>query len=63
MADEVVSHAFSHGFHPEHTERLAAYLCEALGGASLYSSSLGEETAVEPMRKWTVERSNASTTR
>lgn len=24
MADEVVSHAFSHGFHPEHTERLAA---------------------------------------
>ena len=22
MADEVVSHAFSHGFHPEHTERL-----------------------------------------
>jgi hemoglobin len=25
MVDEVVSHAFSHGFHPEHTERLAAY--------------------------------------
>ena len=25
MADEVVSHAFSHGFHPEHIERLAAY--------------------------------------
>jgi hemoglobin len=25
MADEVVGHAFSHGFHPRHSERLAAY--------------------------------------
>ena len=25
MSDEVVSHAFSHGFHPDHTARLAAY--------------------------------------
>jgi len=25
MADEVVGHAFSHGFHPEHSQRLAAY--------------------------------------
>src|SRR5438034_8557829 len=24
MADEVVSHAFRHGYHPDHTERLAA---------------------------------------
>ena len=24
IADEVVSHAFSHGFHPNHRERLAA---------------------------------------
>ncbi len=23
LADEVVSHAFSHGYHHEHTERLA----------------------------------------
>ena len=23
-ADEVVSHAFSHGFHPQHSRRLAA---------------------------------------
>jgi len=30
MADEVVSHAFSHGFHPQHHERLAAYWGEAL---------------------------------
>ena len=32
LADEVVSHAFSHGFHPDHTQRLAAYWAEALGG-------------------------------
>ena len=24
LADDIVSHAFSHGFHPQHTERLAA---------------------------------------
>jgi len=30
MADEVVAHAFSHGFHPQHTQRLAAYWAEAL---------------------------------
>ena len=23
LEDEVVSHAFSHGYHPQHTERLA----------------------------------------
>jgi hemoglobin len=49
MADEVVGHAFSHGFHPEHTERLAAYLAEALGGPALYSASLGDETTVVRM--------------
>ncbi len=25
MADDVVGHAFGHGFHPEHSRRLAAY--------------------------------------
>jgi hemoglobin len=49
MADEVVSHAFSHGFHPEHVERLAAYWAEALGGPSAYSNSYGDETKVERM--------------
>ena len=34
LADPVVSHAFSHGFHPRHTERLAAYWAEALDGPS-----------------------------
>ena len=46
MADEVVSHAFSHGFHPDHTERLAAYWAEALGGPTIYSDSYGNETTV-----------------
>ena len=49
MADDVVSHAFSHGFHPEHTERLAAYWAEALGGPSRYSDVLGDETSVVRM--------------
>jgi len=46
MADEVVGHAFSHGFHPQHTERLAAYWAEALGGPTRYSEAYGDETAV-----------------
>ena len=46
LADEVVSHAFSGGFHPDHTRRLAAYWTEALGGPSAYSSEYGDETAV-----------------
>jgi hemoglobin len=46
VADAVVSHAFSHGYHPEHTERLAAYWIEALGGPADYSGRLGDETSV-----------------
>jgi hemoglobin len=49
MADEVVSHAFSHGFHPEHTERLAAYWAEALGGPMTFSAKWGDETSVVRM--------------
>jgi len=46
LADEVVSHAFSHGYHPQHTERLAAYWIEALGGPAAYSEQYGDETSV-----------------
>jgi len=46
MADEEVSHAFSHGYRPDHTERLAAYWAEALGGPPLYSDAYGDETSV-----------------
>ena len=49
MADEIVSHAFSHGFHPEHTERLAAYWAEALGGPTTFSDRYGDETSVVRM--------------
>ena len=35
MADEAVSHASSHGYRPDHSERLAAYWAEALGGPPL----------------------------
>jgi hemoglobin len=46
MADDVVSHAFSRGFSPDHTERLAAYWAEALGGPPTYSAAYGDETSV-----------------
>ena len=46
LEDEVVSHAFSHGYHPQHTERLASYWAEALGGPTTYSDRYGDETSV-----------------
>ena len=46
MADEVVSHAFSRGVHPQHIERLAAYWAEALGGPAVFSENYGDETSV-----------------
>lgn len=68
MADEVVSHAFSHGFHFQHSERLAAYWAEALGGPPSYSDSVGDETSVVRMHsgngehnEMTAARSPAST--
>ncbi|MDQ2812978.1 MAG: oxidoreductase [Actinomycetota bacterium] len=42
MADKIVSHAFSGGFHPQHTERLAAYWAEALGGPAFYTGGYGD---------------------
>jgi hemoglobin len=49
VADPVVGHAFSHGFHPDHTARLAAYLVEALGGPPDFTSQFGDETSVVRM--------------
>jgi hemoglobin len=46
LADEIVAHAFSHGFHPQHEQRLAAYWAEALGGPAAYSSTYGDESSV-----------------
>src|SRR5579875_2821602 len=49
LVDEVVGHAFRHGVHPEHTERLAAYWAEALGGPERFSEAYGDETSVVRM--------------
>jgi len=46
LADPIVSHAFSHGFHPQHSERLAAYWAEALGGPPDFTENMGSETSV-----------------
>jgi hemoglobin len=46
MADDEVSHAFSHGYRQDHSERLAAYWAEALGGPPMYSRRYGDETSV-----------------
>lgn len=46
LADPVVSHAFHGGSRPDHTERLAAYWAEALGGPAGYSERYGDETSV-----------------
>jgi hemoglobin len=46
LADPIVSHAFSHGYHPQHLERLAAYWAEALGGQSDYTNSMGDQSGV-----------------
>lgn len=46
LDDEEVGHAFSHGFQPDHIERLAAYWAEALGGPAAYSGTYGDETSV-----------------
>lgn len=49
LADEIVAHAFSHGFHPQHTARLAAYWGEAWGGPPAYSERYGDESSVVRM--------------
>ena len=46
LADEVVAHAFSHGYKDDHTERLADYLGEALGGPPSYTERYGDESYV-----------------
>ncbi len=46
LADPVVSHAFSHGYDPHHTARLAAYWSTALGGPAEYD---GDESTVVRM--------------
>jgi hemoglobin len=49
MADDVVAHAFHGGARPDHSERLAAYWGEALGGPAAYTSRFGDESSVVRM--------------
>lgn len=46
MADPVVAHAFHGRTKPDHVDRLAAYLGEALGGPAAYSGSYGDHAEV-----------------
>lgn len=48
LADPVAAHPFDHGgLHPQHDERLAAYLAEAAGGPALYTGGYGDETGMQ----------------
>jgi hemoglobin len=50
VRDPLTTHPFGMpGLHPQHTERLAAYLSEALGGPTLYSDTMGDETYVQTL--------------
>ncbi len=45
LADPELHHPFSHpGQHPEHVQRLAAYLAEAFGGPAGYSAGCADQT-------------------
>ena len=46
LEDPVLSHPFSHGTHPQHVERLAAYWAEVLGGPSTFSSTCSDHSAM-----------------
>ncbi len=49
LADDVVAHAFHGDIRPDHTERLAAYWAEALGGPTDYTDRYGSESDVVRM--------------
>lgn len=46
LADPVAEHPFSRPLHPQHDERLAAYLAQALGGPELYTAGYGDESSM-----------------
>jgi hemoglobin len=47
LADPMAAHPFEQAMHPQHNERLAAYLAEAFGGPKLYSAGYGDESHVQ----------------
>src|SRR5690349_10157183 len=46
LADPILAHPFEHGVHPQHTERLAAYWAEQLGGPATYTASISSYSEV-----------------
>jgi hemoglobin len=46
LADPAAAHPFEHQLHPQHDERLAAYLAEAFGGPRLYTAGYGDESSM-----------------
>jgi truncated hemoglobin YjbI len=46
LADPILAHPFEGGVHPQHTERLAAYWSEQLGGPATYTGSIGDHSHV-----------------
>ena len=47
LQDPEAAHPFEHPLHPQHDERLAGYLAEALGGPRLYTAGYGDESSVQ----------------
>ena len=47
LADPIAAHRFEHALHPQHDERLAAYLGQALGGPPLYTAGYGDESSMQ----------------
>lgn len=46
LADPILSHPFEGEIHPQHSERLAAYWAEQLGGPTDYTESMGDYSFV-----------------
>jgi hemoglobin len=47
LADPDAAHPFEQALHPQHDERLAAYLAEAAGGPALYTGGYGTESSMQ----------------
>jgi hemoglobin len=47
LADPEAAHPFERALHPQHDERLAAYLAEATGGPALYTGGYGTESSMQ----------------
>src|SRR3954451_11792465 len=46
LADSILAHPFEGGVHPQHTERLAAYSSQPLGGAATYTELIDDSSQV-----------------